>query len=195
MDEGMERTIGQILREERERRQVTPSQAAAQTRIKVQHIEAMERSDFSPMAAPTYAKGFIRIYSEYLGLDPAPLIEMYVASAGQTTRPEPSPQVLEADDVPKDDPSPSAESGSSEPVSTDASSRVRWIAAAVGVVIIAVGLAALSRSCAGRSSAKQAREEEEAPSPTTVVEMNDDMLLRQPPDPYITSIRGSEASP
>ena len=30
----------------------------------------MERDDFSRMAAPIYAKGFIRLYAEYLGLDP-----------------------------------------------------------------------------------------------------------------------------
>lgn len=70
-------TIGQAFREARERAGVTASKAAAATRLKVQHIEAMERDDFSVMAAPAYAKGFIRIYAEYLGLDPKPLLQEY----------------------------------------------------------------------------------------------------------------------
>ncbi len=70
-------TIGQIFRAAREKKQVTPSQAAAATRMKVQHVEALERNDFSKMAAPTYARGFIKLYAEYLGLDPAPLLQQY----------------------------------------------------------------------------------------------------------------------
>ncbi|MBP7828958.1 MAG: helix-turn-helix domain-containing protein [Kiritimatiellae bacterium] len=69
--------IGQTLREARERKKVTCSQAASATRMKVQHVEALERNDFKPMAAPTYAKGFIRLYAGYLGLDPGPLIRAY----------------------------------------------------------------------------------------------------------------------
>ena len=73
-------TIGQVLKAARVKKGVNPSQAGAATRIKIQHIEEMERDDFSRMAAPAYAKGFIKLYAEYLGLDPAPLIHLYVAS-------------------------------------------------------------------------------------------------------------------
>lgn len=70
-------TIGQQFKQAREKRPATVSQAAEATRIKYTQIEAMERDDFSRMGAPIYAKGFIRIYSEYLGLDPAPLLREY----------------------------------------------------------------------------------------------------------------------
>ena len=33
------------------------------------------RGDFSQFAAATYARGFIRIYADCLGVDPAPLLE------------------------------------------------------------------------------------------------------------------------
>lgn len=69
--------LGQTLQAARQAKKVTASQAAAATRIKIQHIEALERNDFSKMAAPMYAKGFLRMYAEYLGLDPAPLIQEY----------------------------------------------------------------------------------------------------------------------
>lgn len=70
--------IGQTFRAAREKKKVSCSQAAAATRMKIQHVEALERNDFKPMAAPTYAKGFIRLYAGYLGLDPEPLIQAYL---------------------------------------------------------------------------------------------------------------------
>ncbi|TAN37836.1 MAG: helix-turn-helix domain-containing protein [Verrucomicrobia bacterium] len=69
--------IGQQLKAARERKSVTASQAAAATHLKVQHVEALERDDYSRLAVPTYAKGFLKIYAEYLGLDPAPLLREY----------------------------------------------------------------------------------------------------------------------
>jgi transcriptional regulator with XRE-family HTH domain len=71
-------TLGQKLKEGRLKKKLNTSQAAQGTRIKIQHIEAIENDDFSAIAAPTYAKGFIRIYSEFLGIDPEPLIQEYV---------------------------------------------------------------------------------------------------------------------
>lgn len=71
-------TLGQKLKEGRLKKKLNTSQAAQGTRIKIQHIEAIENDDFSAIAAPTYAKGFIRIYAEFLGIDPEPLIQEYV---------------------------------------------------------------------------------------------------------------------
>ena len=72
-------TIGQQLKAARERKGVTASQAAAATHMKVQHVEALERDDYSRMTVPTYARGFLRLYAEYLGMDPAPLLREYTA--------------------------------------------------------------------------------------------------------------------
>lgn len=72
-------TIGEQFRSAREHKRVSLSKAAASTHIKIQHLEAMESDDFSRMPAPAYAKGFIKLYAEYLGLEPAPLIEEYQA--------------------------------------------------------------------------------------------------------------------
>lgn len=71
-------TLGQKFTAAREKKKMTLSRAAALTRIKVQHLELMENDDFSSMPAPTYAKGFIRIYSELLNIDPEPLVREYV---------------------------------------------------------------------------------------------------------------------
>jgi len=71
-------TLGQKFRAAREKKKMTLSRAAALTHVKIQSLEMMENDDFSKMPAPTYSKGFIRIYSGLLGLDPEPLIQEYI---------------------------------------------------------------------------------------------------------------------
>ncbi len=71
------KSFGDTLREARERKGVTPSDAGAATRIKVQIIEDLEQNRLQRTHAPIYAKGFIRIYGEYLGLDTAALLSAY----------------------------------------------------------------------------------------------------------------------
>ena len=80
-------TVGETLRNARLAKGVTASQAALVTRIKVQTIECLENDDFSKLAAPIYCKGFIKIYAEYLGLDPAPLIDQYKTLHGSPPTP------------------------------------------------------------------------------------------------------------
>ena len=79
--------LGATLRNARLAKGVTTSQAAQVTRIKVQTLESIESDDFSSIAAPIYCKGFIKIYAEYLGLDPVPLIEEYKAQNGHPPAP------------------------------------------------------------------------------------------------------------
>lgn len=80
-------TLGNILSEARARAGINLSNAAAATRLKTQMIEALERDDFSKIPATIYGKGFIKIYAEYLGLDPAPLIEEYLSKVGPPKAP------------------------------------------------------------------------------------------------------------
>jgi cytoskeleton protein RodZ len=83
----MQHTVGQSLRDARERKGLTLSEAAAQTKIKLSQLEAMERDDFSSMAAPLYVKGFVRLYAKVLGLDPAPLIDSMFATPAEPVAP------------------------------------------------------------------------------------------------------------
>ncbi len=43
--------------------------ASTATKLKASYIEAMERDAFDQLPAPIYAKNFIRIYGNFLGLD------------------------------------------------------------------------------------------------------------------------------
>ena len=54
-------------------------QAADATRIKASYLEALEQERFDELGGSVYAKGFLRSYAGYLGIDPAPLLEAYRA--------------------------------------------------------------------------------------------------------------------
>jgi cytoskeletal protein RodZ len=74
--------LGNQLKEARERMRVTVTEAAAATHLKILVIDAMERDDYRRLIAPAYAKGFFRLYCEYLGLNAEPFIEAYLHSSG-----------------------------------------------------------------------------------------------------------------
>lgn len=61
--------IGPSLREARERRGLAYSQVEADTAIRSRYIRALEEEEFDILPGPTYTKGFLRSYAEYLGLD------------------------------------------------------------------------------------------------------------------------------
>jgi len=79
--------LGSKLREARLKMNLTASQVAAATRMKVQIVEALEREDFSHIAAPIYGKGFIKLYAESVGLNPKSLIDEYVRLLGSPPAP------------------------------------------------------------------------------------------------------------
>jgi cytoskeleton protein RodZ len=61
--------IGPALREARERQQLSYSQVEEGTKIRSRYIRALEEEDFSVLPGPTYTKGFLRAYADFLGLD------------------------------------------------------------------------------------------------------------------------------
>jgi cytoskeleton protein RodZ len=80
-DEGVSRlsTIGGALRSAREAQGKSIDEAAVATRIRSSYLEALEQDQFGELGGNVYAKGFLRSYARYLGLDPAPLLEAYRA--------------------------------------------------------------------------------------------------------------------
>ncbi len=81
-------TLGQQLKAAREAKGVSEHDAGIATKILTKIIVAMEADDFSVMAAPTYAKGFIRLYASYLELNPEPLVDEYVARHISAAKPQ-----------------------------------------------------------------------------------------------------------
>lgn len=71
-----ESTPGMILRRCREFRGVSIQDAAGATKIAEHHLMALEQDRFTEFANPAYLKGFLRIYSDYLGLSADDMIRM-----------------------------------------------------------------------------------------------------------------------
>lgn len=68
-------SIGTRLREAREARGVTLEQAERETRIIRRYLIALEEEDFNAFPAEVYARGFLRSYANYLGLNPEDLVK------------------------------------------------------------------------------------------------------------------------
>lgn len=69
--------VGQTLREERLRRKLTLEDIAKATKIKEPFLQAIETGHYSRLPSPTYAKGFVQNYVEYLGLPQREMMAMF----------------------------------------------------------------------------------------------------------------------
>lgn len=77
--------LGTYLREARESRGISLSQASNGTRIIQRYLVALENGDFNHLPGDVYARGFIRNYAQYLQLPADELIELYRAERGAST--------------------------------------------------------------------------------------------------------------
>lgn len=68
-------TIGQRLKQAREAKRLTLENAFEGTRIRVAYLQALEADDLSAMPSPVQARGYLRNYAEYLGLNFDQLLE------------------------------------------------------------------------------------------------------------------------
>lgn len=69
--------IGNSLREARHRRHVDFGVAEQATKIRSGYLRALEDEQFEQLPSPTYVKGFLRTYAEYLGLDGQLYVDEY----------------------------------------------------------------------------------------------------------------------
>lgn len=88
-------TIGQKLKEAREDQRLTIEKVFEATRIRVQYLQALEQDDLSIMPSAVQARGYLRNYAEFLGLDVEKLLDDLRAASEQ----KPSPQVIGPADV------------------------------------------------------------------------------------------------
>ena len=69
--------IGNSLREARLRQQLDFPEIEQATKIRGKYLRALEDEQFDVLPAQTYVKGFLRSYSEYLGLDGQLYVDEY----------------------------------------------------------------------------------------------------------------------
>lgn len=69
--------LGSLLTRAREARGLTLEDAERDTRISRRYLQALESEQFEVIPAPVYARGFLRSYSQYLGIDPGEALAMF----------------------------------------------------------------------------------------------------------------------
>lgn len=77
--------FGERLRQARDFKGVSLRDAERATRISRNYLSALEAGDFDELPAPAYARGIVRNYAQYLGLDPAATLDLFEHASGQTT--------------------------------------------------------------------------------------------------------------
>ncbi|MFN0148717.1 MAG: helix-turn-helix domain-containing protein [Dehalococcoidia bacterium] len=88
--------LGSRLVRVREARGLTLEDAERDTRISRRYLEALEAEQFEVIPAPVYARGFLRSYSQYLGLDPQEMLALFPrdeAAASANGRPGAQPSI------------------------------------------------------------------------------------------------------
>lgn len=71
------KTVGEILKNKRQEKKLTLEQIEEKVKIRKKFLLALEENNFSKLPSSTYLRGFIKNYSEFLGLDSAHLISIF----------------------------------------------------------------------------------------------------------------------
>jgi len=69
--------LGETLQRARQARGLTLEEVERDTRISRHYLAALENENFGLLPAPVYARGFLRTYARYLGLEPANLLPLF----------------------------------------------------------------------------------------------------------------------
>jgi hypothetical protein len=93
MQEARTSPLGETLQRARQARGSTIGDAERATRIPRKYLEALEQEDFGILPAPVYARGFLRSYAGYLGLDPSELLPFFPVGHVDEPQLEPLPEV------------------------------------------------------------------------------------------------------
>ena len=116
-------SFGENLRREREIREVSLQEIADFTKINLRFLEAIEEEDFGKLPGGVFNRGFIRAYTQHLGLDDVKVLSEYDLIEGVQE------SVLRVH----------LHSQATEPQPTG--SQARWLAAILGVFMLIAGYA------------------------------------------------------
>jgi cytoskeleton protein RodZ len=76
-DEGEGLPIGEVLKRTRTRHKIDIRTVEQQTKIRIKYLRALENEEWDVLPGPAYAKGFLRTYAQFLGLDGDALVDEY----------------------------------------------------------------------------------------------------------------------
>ena len=87
-------TVAEQLRAAREAKNLTVQQVADATKIRTDHIRALEEGNFNVFSAPVYIRGFVRNYATQLKLNVPQIMAALDAELGRTEKfSEPPPLI------------------------------------------------------------------------------------------------------
>jgi cytoskeletal protein RodZ len=95
-------TVAEQLRAGREAKKLTISQVAEATKIRTDHIRALEEGNFNVFSAPVYIRGFVRNYATQLKLDVPQVMAVLDAELGRTEKFKEPPPLVEESKTPLD---------------------------------------------------------------------------------------------
>lgn len=78
--------VGEKLREARERQKWTVQDVSEKTKIRTDHIAALEAGDYDVFSAPVYIRGFVRNYAGALRLDVPQMLALLEEELSHTER-------------------------------------------------------------------------------------------------------------
>ncbi len=96
-------TVAEQLRAAREAQKLTVQQVADMTKIRTDHIQALEQGDFSLFSAPIYIRGSVKNYATRLKLDVPPIMAALDAELGRTENFSEPPPLSDVAKTPLDD--------------------------------------------------------------------------------------------
>lgn len=82
-----------MLQRARQARGLTLEEVERDTRISRRYLQALENENFGLLPAPVYARGFLRTYARYLGLEPANLLPLFPVGYVEEPALQPWPKV------------------------------------------------------------------------------------------------------
>lgn len=88
LDSYKEQSVGDILRKTREHYGKNLAEVEGDLRIRASQLEALETLNLDKLPGRVYAIGFVRAYSEYLGLDGDKMVQLFKSqSVGKRVKP------------------------------------------------------------------------------------------------------------
>jgi cytoskeletal protein RodZ len=74
--------LGRLLVEARTAKNLSLADVETATRVRQKYLAALEQGNFAALPPGTIARGFLRNYTRYLGLDPAQTLQLYTQESG-----------------------------------------------------------------------------------------------------------------
>jgi cytoskeletal protein RodZ len=71
-------SFGEELKRERELREITLREVSESTKISLRYLEALERNAFENLPGGVFNRGFVRAYSQFIGIDPESMVDAYI---------------------------------------------------------------------------------------------------------------------